>query len=233
MTIRRILENFLEQLAHIEPARRAACQGPREGLVEDFRPGIIGAPALDEAGVEIDDPVLPHPSALVDAPLGAAIARRRRVGQDLDGEQWDADVSPALETLPRRAADDEDVWLNQGAGAKHDVCGGGEDLERLAALEYGDEVAHQLCNGELVQRAWRRGHDVHPIEQLVPQAVVRQREKLLDSRDGHWDRRHGHNLGLLGRAEQGSTAQHGAPVRPDHHRIVADRSGFTRRRLPE
>jgi hypothetical protein len=75
----------------------------------------------------------------------------------------------------------------------------------------------------------RRGaHDVHTVEQLVAQAVVRQREQLVDGRDrlGHgW---HTHNLSLLGRGEQDIVAEDTAVVTVRARSVHSDGCECTR-----
>jgi hypothetical protein len=60
---------------------------PDEHFGQDFRPLVAGTPALDDARVQVDDPILRNILGLIDPPLALPVGARGRRRQNLDGKQ--------------------------------------------------------------------------------------------------------------------------------------------------
>ncbi|HEY7682524.1 MAG TPA: hypothetical protein VH879_07750 [Gemmatimonadales bacterium] len=176
----------------------AAWQRPFQHLVEHLRPGVIRPPPLHQAGIEVHDPVFANPRSLIDAPLGSAILWCGGRGKDLDGEERHVGILPARQGDARDAPQHEEVGLHQCPGTEPDIRRRRECLRVVAMGERLYQVAPQQSQSALMQERRRRSHDVHAIQQLVPQAVVGQGQKLLDGRDRRIRDWHGHKVGRLG-----------------------------------
>src|SRR6266576_4293248 len=127
-------EHSPEEVRQLDHAGREVRAGfPPQRCQRDLRPFVAGAPPLDEPRVEVHDPILSDAGALVDAAFGAAVAGGGAGREELDRQHGDADVAPAREPHIGRLADDEEIRLDERAGAEHDVGGAGQQLELLAA----------------------------------------------------------------------------------------------------
>src|SRR5439155_12126447 len=73
----RVREDFVEEVAEVQLKRgRRKIGSPGQGARDDLRALVARAPPLDDARIQVDDPVLAHPLLLVEAALHLSIGTR-------------------------------------------------------------------------------------------------------------------------------------------------------------